>query len=96
MKKNGTFGSIIITLIYTLVVYYLFYPALNIHNPGFWVFVISIMLVFGSAMSILTLGIAVSELFRGIRRRKNIGFLKVFLAVPIIILLIFILNIIYQ
>ena len=94
MKKNGTFGSIIITLIYTLVVYYLFYPALNIHNPGFWVFVISIMLVFGSAMSILTLGIAVSELFRGIRRRKNIGFLKVFLAVPIIILLIFILNII--
>ena len=92
MKKNGTFISIIITLIYTLVVYYLFYPSLNINNWGFWIFIISIMTVFGSLMSILTLGIALSELFTGVKRRKKIGYYKIFIVIPLIVLLILIIN----
>ena len=88
LRKNGTIASIIITVVYTLVIYYWMYPSLNINNWGFWIFIISILLVFGSLMSILTLGVAVSELFTGIRRRKRMGYYKIFIAVPVIILLI--------
>ncbi|MBQ6497980.1 MAG: hypothetical protein IJI58_04640 [Bacilli bacterium] len=92
LRKNGTIASIIITVVYTLVIYYWMYPSLNINNWGFWIFIISILLVFGSLMSILTLGVAVSELFTGIKRRKRMGYYKIFIAVPVIILLIIIIN----
>ncbi|MBR2678638.1 MAG: hypothetical protein IKE63_04395 [Bacilli bacterium] len=94
MKKSGTFISVIVTLIYSLVVYYLLYPAINIHNIGFWIFIFSIMLLFGILMSFFSLGIAVSELFTGIKRRKRIGYYKIFIVIPIIVLLIIFINII--
>lgn len=92
MKKNGIFISLVVTIIYTLIVYYMFFPALNIHSMGFWIFLISILLVFASLSSIFTLGIAVSELFSGIKRRKKVGYYKLFIVIPIIILLIIIIN----
>ena len=92
LKKNGTVFSIIITIIYTLIVYYWMYPSLNLNNWGFWIYIISIMLVFGCLMSILTLGIAVSELFTGIKRRKRIGYYKIFIIIIVIILLIIVIN----
>ena len=92
MKKNGTFISVLVTLIYTLVVYYLLFPSLNIHSWSFWIFIISIMIVFASLMSVLTLGIALSELFTGVKRRKKIGYYKIFIVIPVIVLLIIVLN----
>ena len=92
MKKNGTIFSILLTVIYTLVVYYLLYPSLNIHSWSFWIFIISIMIVFASLMSVLTLGVAISELFTGVKRRKKIGYYKIFIVIPIIVLLIIVLN----
>ena len=92
MKKNGIIFSVILTLIYTLVVYYWLFPSLNIHSWSFWIFIISIMVVFASLMSVLTLGIAISELFTGVKRRKKVGYYKIFIFVPLIILLIIVLN----
>ena len=92
MKKNGILFSVILTLIYTLVVYYWLFPSLNIHSWSFWIFIISIMVVFASLMSVLTLGIAISELFTGAKRRKKVGYYKIFIFVPLIIVLIIVIN----
>lgn len=92
MKKNGILFSVILTLIYTLVVYYWLFPSLNIHSWSFWIFIISIMVVFASLMSVLTLGIAISELFTGVKRRKKVGYYKIFIVIPLIVVLIIVIN----
>ncbi len=92
MKKNGTLISIVLTLIYTLVTYYLFYPAINIHNWGFWIFLFSIVIVYGCCTAIFGLGIAISELFRGIKKRKKNRAYLLLPIIPVIFLLILIVN----
>ena len=93
MKRNGNFISIIITLIYTLIMYYLFYPALNLHSLGFWIFIFSIILVFICALGVFTLGIAVSELFTGIKKRKKNKAFYILLVIPIACILMILVNI---
>ena len=49
MKKNISIliVNIIITLIVAFVLFYLCLPSINIHNFGFWVYLIIVILVFG-------------------------------------------------
>ena len=45
-KNNGlVFACIAFILVYVLISYYLFYPALDIHNPGLYVFLCPILFV---------------------------------------------------
>lgn len=45
LKRTGI--TLIITLIYAAVVYYFALPALNVHSSGCWMYVISILAVYG-------------------------------------------------
>lgn len=49
MKKNISIliVNIVITLIIAFVLFYLCLPSINIHNFGFWVYLITVILVFG-------------------------------------------------
>ena len=93
MRKNGYFISFVITIIYTVLVYYMLYPALNIHSLGFWVFVISILTVFGILTSIFTLGAALTDLFTGRKKRNRSNYHRVLFVIPVIVILIVIINI---
>lgn len=44
--------TLLITIIYVLITYYLFLPAINIQSIGFWVYLISIFTVFTTCMVI--------------------------------------------
>ena len=43
-KKHGLLKSIIISLLFAGIYYYISYPALDIHNLGLWVYIISVLL----------------------------------------------------
>lgn len=60
LKKIGI--PIIVTLIYAAIVYYFGLPALNIHSVGFWMYVISILAVYGF-INLLMAGITEAILF---------------------------------
>ena len=62
MKKYGTLLSIILTIIFGSVYYYLFYPALNLSNINFWIFAIIVLLFFIFLYTILTLKYSLIEL----------------------------------
>ena len=92
MKKNGTITSIIITIVYTLIMYYLTYPPINLNNLDFWVFLISIAIVFLIFNSILNFKVRIQDLFSGRKRNFQIHNFKLFLSIPIVIVAIFIIN----
>ena len=94
MKKNKTFISIIYTIIYTLIAYYLFYPALNIHNLGFWIFLISILVVFFICEGIFTVKLSINNLFKGKKINYKFERFKIIFIIPIIFALIILINII--
>lgn len=84
MKKTIT--KIIITVIYALLAFYITIPAINLTNPSFYIYIISILLVYG----ILSLG---GDLYDSISNRY-IKFTKfnTIILIPIIILIIFLIN----
>ena len=90
MKKLNSI-SILITVVYALVVYYLFYPAINFHSIDFWVYVISILVVLGVTTAFFTLGIVISDLFTR-KKHKLSSYPMVLLAIPVIIVVIIVVN----
>ena len=83
MKK--TIVNIIITLCIGLILYYLTLPAINLTSPGFYSFIIVLLLVYG----VLSLGSSVKEVFT--KRRFSFRFNTIIL-IPFIILMIIIIN----
>ena len=55
--------SLLVTIIYGAIMYYLTYPALNITNWGFWFYIIGIILVFSILHTILITPSAIQSLF---------------------------------
>ena len=91
MKKQII--SILTTLVYTAIVYYLFYPAINIHSFGFWVYLMSILLVFSITQIPSLLGDIELLFTNRVKKRKNHTY-KLLLVIPAILLGIIIINII--
>lgn len=85
MKNKGLLLSIIITILYGFIAYYWQYPALNLSNWNFWLFVIELSIVFLVLYTIFT----VKESIRKVFNKKNFELYKYFLCVPVIV---FILN----
>ena len=90
--KKGLLTCFVITIIYTLGVYYLMYPCLNIHCFSFWFFVMSIIFVFSLVYSIACVSNGLSKLFN--KGGENLSLKGVFslLLIPIILLGIIIVN----
>ena len=93
MKNNKVLISVIISAVYALVMYYLTFPAINIHNFSFWVYVIGVLIVFNVFNSVILLGNKVSELFQGKKKKTSLKSLSVVVTIPIIIVLIIMINI---
>ena len=90
---NGFIISLLITLILGGIYYYIFYPALNIHNMEFWFFLLMLVVVFYICYSIFNVGLTLEELFN---RKKIItnkfNYIKFVLVIPVVIVLIIIIN----
>ena len=83
--------SVIVTLLYGAITYYLTYPALNITNWGFWFYIIGIVLVFSILHTILITPTAIEGLFTR-KSIKSFKAYKLLLLVPIIFLGIMLIN----
>lgn len=92
MKKYGTLLSIILTIIFGSVYYYLFYPALNLSNINFWIFVILVLLIFIFLYTMLTLKYSLEELFTGVKKIRKVKIQKILFIIPVIVFMIFIIN----
>lgn len=80
--------SIIITLIYTLLIYYFCLPAINIQSIGFWIFLISIFTVW----MICTL---ISNMMANRKLKYNQNMLSIYiLSIGIVFVGIFVINIV--
>ena len=98
-KKNKAIKGFIISVLITLIVgglyYYVFYPAINIHNIEFWFFRLLLLVIFYICYSIFNVGLTLEELFN---RKKIItnkfNYVKFILIIPIVIILIILTNII--
>ena len=90
--KKGLLTCLITTVLYSLVVYYLMYPCLNIHSFGFWMFVMSIIFVFSLVYSIVCVGNGISKLFN--KKGETLSIKGVFslVLIPVILLGIIIIN----
>lgn len=94
MKRYGTLTSLVITFFLGLVLYYLTFPALNVTNMGFWIFLLAIFLIFVFFNTILTLKISLEDFVRNIqykRKGKKFGS-KLLFVVPVVVLGIILVN----
>ena len=44
-RKMGYLGVSVLCILFILISYYIFFPAINVHNPGFWAYLVSISIV---------------------------------------------------
>ena len=90
---RGLVFSVLITLFSGGLYYYIFYPAINIHNMEFWFFLLMLVVVFYVCYSIFNVGLTLEELFN---RKKIItnkfNYMKFILIIPVVIILIVIIN----
>ena len=93
MKKGKISISVLITIIYALITYYLTYPALNLTNFGFWVYVAGIIIVFSILNSIFILGTKFGDLLFGRVSKVSFKGFLLFLLIPIIFGFIIIINV---
>lgn len=77
--------NISITLVIGFIIFYFTIPAIDIHNPGFYAFLISILVIYGA----LSFG---GEVVETVKNRKFSFRPNAILAVPIIVVSIIIIN----
>ena len=97
MKKSGLLISLLFTILFGGIYYYFAFPALNITNISFWVFVSLLLFVFVVFNLIFGFKIKVQELISRKRTYKYNGERKItslIVFIPIIILGIILVNII--
>ena len=85
-KKHGLLKSIIISLLFAGIYYYISYPALDIHNLGLWMYIISVLVVFLICQTIFHTGLVIEDLQTGKISVQNHKIMKLWLAVPAIII----------
>ena len=86
-KRHGLLRSIIITLLFAGIYYYISYPALDIHNLGLWMYIISVLVVFLICQTVFHTGLVIEDLQTGKISVQNHKIMKLWLAVPAIIII---------
>ena len=93
-RKNGLLITITITLIYTVIAYYLAYPAIDIHNFGFYAFIVPVLIVFLISHTITNSVIKIIDLQTGRMQIRDHHLVKLWLIIPVYILIMILLVII--
>lgn len=96
MKKYKTFISIIITIFIGILLYYITFPAINITNMEFWIFIISLAIIFTVIKFIITMQLSTIDFLRGTRNIHKFKNSKLLLFFPLIIILIVITNFLFS
>ena len=91
MKKN-IIVSILITILYAGIYYYLMYPPINIHSSSFLFYLFTILIVFIISHSTISFTSIVKDLSKG--NFKAFFMIKSLIIVPIFIIGIIVVNII--
>ena len=97
MKRNGLLISILLTLLFGGLYYYFAFPALNITNIGFWIFVALIIIVFVVFNSIFCLKVRFQDLImkkKAYKYNNKIEMSALILFIPLIIVGILVVNIV--
>ncbi|MBR2987353.1 MAG: hypothetical protein IKC63_04985 [Clostridia bacterium] len=66
-------------LLITFGIYYVTLPAINVHNPGFWIFCFFVLLIYGAALGLFDLSSLLEngvKSFSGKRKPKNVVYDK--------------------
>ena len=92
MKKNRIWLSSIITVILAAIIYYIFYPPINLQNFQFWIFLIVILTIYIIINSFLGVSSNLLNLLKGRRTTFKWKEEKILLLVPMIIVSILIIN----
>ncbi len=93
-NKNKIGIAILITILYTLISYYMTYPAIDIHNFGFYAFIVPILLILIGSITIIKTGQKFQDLMSG-KKYTKYKISKVWLILPayfIIMILLVIIN----
>ena len=95
MKKSGLLISIILTILFGGLYYYFAFPALNITNLGFWIFVALLIILFVVFNTIFGLKLKIQDLVTKKKMYRYNGEIKMsilILGIPLIILGIIFVN----
>ncbi|MDY5576951.1 MAG: hypothetical protein SPF70_05670 [Lachnospiraceae bacterium] len=78
-----TFVPVIITLLYMGIAFYVVLPAINIHNTGFWIFLITVAGVYGGSALFMQ-----ADVF-AVRKKipKNVGVALLVIIVAVVVML---------
>ncbi len=95
MMKKGYIFSLLLTLLYAGIVYYITYPPINITYMGFWIYVFSIIIVYIFLSSMFLFRKSFMDLLNG-RERFSFNRYKILFIIPIIIVIILIINFIFS
>ena len=93
-RKNGLIISIGITLVYTLIAYYVTYPAIDIHNFGFYAFLVPVLIVFLISHTITSSIVKIVDFTTGKMTIGDHKKVRIWLIIPIYILVMLLLVII--
>ena len=89
-KSKRLILSILVTLLFGFIMFYLFIPALNIHSFSFWVYVIALLIIFG----IMNFGTGIFNLKNKEFDLKNKKNYYPFIAPVVIVILLFLVHLI--
>lgn len=92
--ENGLLKAILIAVLFAGVSYYVVHPALDLHNPGFYHFLLPILIVFLVSKSIFDVAFVVENWNTGRIRINNREAAKIWFLIPICLLLIFLVMLI--
>ena len=92
--KFSLLKSIFITLIFALIYYYITYPAFDIHNIGFYVFIVPVLIVFLICETVFHTAIVIEDLQTGKISVQNHKIAKLWWVIPVCIVILLLLVII--
>ncbi|MBP3635100.1 MAG: CvpA family protein [Bacilli bacterium] len=94
IKEHSKIFSIIFTILFGGILYYLMLPPFNIHSYLFWVFICILIIVFFVIYSLLTIPANIIYTIKGKKKNNNLKSYKLLFVIPIIIVSILLVNII--
>ena len=93
MKKKklqlGVFKSILVTLVFALIFYYISHPAINIHNILFYLYLVPVIAVYIICRGVLHASLVLQDLGSGKLQFQNHKLSKIWIVIPAVLLLMF-------
>lgn len=94
IKKYPLIFSLLFTILIGAVSYYVMLPSVNLQSFGFWFFAFTLLVIFYAIYSFISLSQNIIYTITGKKKTSNLKNYKVLLCIPLILIIIFIVNIV--